>query len=107
MKIADVELIVGKYVKDEVLPNIPNSFERFMVGAGATLVIGKGEVLVQKHLPMLKQMEIIDNDGNVDIDRLYTASTNGMSAAGGSVKYKSFTFNQGDVDKLYSMLKEQ
>lgn len=105
MKIADIELIIGKYVKDEILPNIPNSLEKFMIGAGATLMIGKGEVLAQKHLPLLRQMEIVDNDGNVDIDKLYTASTNGMSAAGGNVKYKSMTFNQSDIDKLFSMLK--
>ncbi len=105
MKIPEIEIVIGRYIKNEVLPNIPNQLERFMVGAGATLMLGKSEILVKKHLDTLQKMDIIDGEGEVDIDKLYTASKEGMNAAGGTIKYKSMVFNQNDIDKLYSMLK--
>ncbi len=105
MKIPEIEIVIGKYIKNEVLPNIPNQLERFIVGAGSTLLVGKSEMLINKHLDMLQKMDIINEEGNVDIDKLYTAAKDGMAAAGGNVKYKSLIFNQNDIDKLYSMLK--
>lgn len=105
MKLAEIEIVLGKYIMQEVIPNIPSTLERFMIGAGATLFIGKGEVLLNKYTPILKSMDIIDVEGNVDIDKLYTASIEGMKASGGKIEYKGMTFNQTDIDKLYSMLK--
>lgn len=104
MKIYELELGVGEYIKKEVLPNIPNSLQKFIVSTASVLLIGKGEALIQKHLPTLQTMEIIDKEGNVDIDMLYQAAKQGMEVTG-KVEYKGMVFNTKDVDSLYKFIK--
>lgn len=103
MKIADLEIGIGKYIKQEVIPNLPDGFHKFLVYTGSVLVLGKGEQLIQKHLPTLETMDIIDKSGDIDIDKLYAAAKEGMKAAG-SVEYKGMTFNSKDVDSLYKFI---
>ena len=104
MKIADLEIAISKYIKSEVAPNIPNTLERFMVYTGSVLVLGKGEKLIQKHLPTLKSMDIINDQGDVDVDLLYQAAKEGIRATG-TVQIKSLIFNEADLDKLYQFIK--
>lgn len=106
MKIPDIEIVVGKYIKDEVIPHIPSTLAKFMIATGAALVIGKGETLIGKHLPMLTAIGVMGEDGDVDIDKLYNAARDGLAMSGGTVQFQGMIFNQTDVDKLYSMLKE-
>lgn len=103
MKIIDLEVGIGKYIKQEVVPNLPDGFHKFLVYTGSVLVLGKGEQLIQKHLPTLEAMDIIDKNGDVDIEKLYAAAKEGMKAAG-TVKYKGMTFNSADVDSLYKFI---
>lgn len=103
MNIADLEIGIGKYIKQEVIPNLPDGFHKFLVYTGSILVLGKGEQLIQKHLPTLEVMDIIGKNGDVDIDKLYAAAKEGMKAAG-TVEYKGMTFNSKDVDSLYKFI---
>ena len=106
MKLSEIEIVVGAYITQEVIPNIPSTLERFLIGAGSALVLNKGEVFIGEYIPILKKLGIMDNNGEIDIARLYSASKQGLKSSGGKIEYKSFTFNENDVDKLYSMLKE-
>lgn len=103
MKIADLEIGIGKYIKQEVIPNLPDGFHKFLVYTGSVLVLGKGEQLIQKHLPALVAMDIIDKNGDVDIEKLYEAMREGMKQAE-TVEYKGMKFNEKDVDSLYKFI---
>ena len=105
MKIVDVELVIGKYIKDVVLPAIPSSLMKFALATGSVLVMGKTEKLIQEHMKLLQSMEIIDQEGNVDVDALYKAAKEGIKATGGKIEIKGLIFNEQDIDKLYSMMR--
>lgn len=105
MKLVDIELVLGQYIKQEVIPAIPNPFIKFALAGGSFLAMGKVERLIQQYLTMLQAMDIIDIEGNVDIDALYNAAKEGMKATGGKLEVKGLIFNQSDIDKLYQMLK--
>lgn len=107
MKLSDIEIILGLYIKDEVLPHIPNTLTRFAVATGSALAIGKGELLIKEYMPIIKALGIIDVDGNVNIDALYKASKEGLDATGGKIQIGGLIFNSDDIEKLYGMLKEQ
>lgn len=107
MKIVDVELVIGKYIKDVVLPVMPSSLMKFALATGSVLVMGKTEKLIQEHMKLLQSMEIIDQDGNVDIEVLYKAAKEGIKATGGKIEIKGLIFNEQDIDKLYSMMRGQ
>lgn len=107
MKLSDIEVVLGFYIKDEVLPHIPNTLARFAVATGSALAIGKGELLLQKYMPLMNTLGIIDANGDVDIDALYKASKEGLEATGGKLQVSGLIFNNDDIEKLYRMLKEQ
>lgn len=107
MKIVDVELVLGKYIKEVVMPVMPSSLMKFALATGSVLVMGKTEKLVQQYLPILKAMDIIDEEGNVDIEALYKAAKEGIKATGGKLEIKGLIFNEQDIDKLYSMMRGQ
>lgn len=104
MQIADLEVGVAKYIKDEVAPNIPNTLQRFTLYTGSFLIAGKTERLIEKYMPTLKAMDIIDDSGEIDVDILYKAAKEGMAATG-TVEYKGMIFNSKDVDSLYKYIK--
>lgn len=107
MKIVDVELVIGKYIKDVVLPVMPSSLMKFALATGSVLVMGKTEKLIQEHMKLLQSMEIIDQEGNVDIEALHKAAKEGIKATGGKIEIKGLIFNEQDIDKLYSMMRGQ
>lgn len=107
MKIVDVELVIVKYIKDVVLPVMPSSLMKFALATGSVLVMRKTEKLIQGHMKLLQSMEIIDQDGNVDIEALYKAAKEGIKATGGKIEIKGLIFNEQDIDKLYSMMRGQ
>lgn len=107
MKIVDVELVLGKYIKEVVMPVMPSSLMKFALVSGSALVLRKTEKLIQEHMKLLQSMEIIDQDGNVDIEALYKAAKEGIKATGGKIEIKGLIFNEQDIDKLYSMMRGQ
>ena len=107
MKIVDIELVLGKYIKEVVMPVMPSSLMKFALATGSVLVMGKTEKLIQEHMKLLQSMEIIDQDGNVDIEALYKAAKEGIKATGGKIEIKGLIFNEQDIDKLYSMMRGQ
>ena len=107
MKIVDIELVLGKYIKEVVMPVMPSSLMKFALASGSALVLRKAEKLIQEHMKLLQSMEIIDQDGNVDIEALYKAAKEGIKATGGKIEIKGLIFNEQDIDKLYSMMRGQ
>ena len=106
MKISDIEVVLGMYIKNEVIPNIPNTPEKFMIAVGSSLIALKGEKLIQQYMPLLKTMDVVDESGDVDIDMLHNVLTNSLETIGGKLDIRGLIFNKADLDKLYSMLKE-
>lgn len=105
MKLDQIELVLAQYIKQEVIPAIPNPIIKFALAGGSFLAIGKFEKLIEQYLTILQSMDIIDKEGNIDIDSLYSAAKEGLKATGGKLDIKGLIFNQNDIDKLYSMLK--
>lgn len=103
MQIADFELGIAKYIKQEVAPNIPNSLLRFGLYTGSVIIAGKTERLIEKHMPTLKAMDIIDDNGEIDVDLLYKAAKEGMAATG-TVEIKGMVFNSQDIDSIYKFI---
>lgn len=69
-----------------------DTLARFAVATGSALAIGKGELLLQKYMPLMNTLGIIDANGDVDIDALYKASKEGLEATGGKTTGKRTYF---------------
>lgn len=98
-----------RYADNEVIPHLPGGKG---IGAGIALALimdgGRSRILALREHPAVKLMQIMDEQGNIDLDRLYNAARpkfeNKLSV---SVPFiGELKFDQNDVDKLYKYIQE-
>lgn len=99
-----------RFAENEILPHLPTAQG---IGAGIVLALvmdgGKEKILALRENAAVQMMGIMDEDGNVDIDRLYTAARARFADKKLPVRVPllgELTFDANDVDKLYRYLQE-
>ena len=100
---------VVRFIDTEILPHLPTGKG---IGAGIAVALimdgGKERILALRESPVVQMMGVMDEAGNINIDRLYNAAR---------PKFEQklpvpipfigdLTFDQNDVDKLYRYIKE-
>ena len=98
-----------RFADNEIIPHLPGGKG---IGAGIALALimdgGRSRILALREHPAVKLMQIMDEQGNIDLDRLYNAARpkfeNKLSV---SVPFiGELKFDQNDVDKLYKSIQE-
>lgn len=98
-----------RFSDNEIIPHLPGGKG---IGAGIALALimdgGRSRILALREHPAVKLMQIMDEQGNIDLDRLYNAARpkfeNKLSV---SVPFiGELKFDQNDVDKLYKYIQE-
>lgn len=98
-----------RFADNEIIPHLPGGKG---IGAGIALALimdgGRSRILALREHPAMKIMQIMDEQGNIDLDRLYNAARpkfeNKLSV---SVPFiGELKFDQSDVDKLYKYIQE-
>lgn len=103
MKLADIELGILKYIKQEVASKA-TGIKKFLIYSGVALGAEKGERMLQEYLPILQNMGLVSPEGDIDIDSLYNAMKIGIKESGDFV-FGGFKFNEQDVDKLFQYIR--
>lgn len=98
-----------RFADTEIIPHLPSGKG---IGAGIMLALimegSREKILTLRENPAVKLMRIMDEPGNIDLDRLYNAARpkfeNKLSV---SVPFiGELKFDQNDVDKLYKYIQE-
>ena len=98
-----------RFADNEIIPHLPSGKG---IGVGIMLALimegSREKVLALRENPAVKLMQIMDEQGNIDLDRLYNAARpkfeNKLSV---SVPFiGELKFDQNDVDKLYKFIQE-
>lgn len=105
MKLTDIELGVIDYIHQEIAAKA-TGLTKFLIYTGSFLGAAKGEKLIAQYLPILQQMDLIDEEGDIDIEALYNAAKQGIKQSG-SFEYKGIIFDEKDIDKLYNYIKNK
>ena len=100
-----------KYVDGEILPNMTGA-KKFALGVYMALAaenIG-GIIMKYKDNPAIAALNVVDGNGNIDIDRLRTAAMSVMRNSG-KVSFDIpmlgvLTMNEDDIDALYEYITE-
>lgn len=101
---------IVKYLDSEITPNI-NGWQKWVFGALASTAMLKTTNIFNalKENPLIKMLEVIDENDNIDIDTLYREFY--KQAQKGAVTFDvpmigPMTINHTDVEKLYRYIKE-
>lgn len=98
-----------RFADNEIIPHLPVGKG---IGAGIALALimdgGRSRILALREHPAVKLMQIMDEQGNIDLDRLYNAARpkfeNKLSVSLPFIG--ELKFDQNDVDKLYKYIQE-
>lgn len=98
-----------RFADNEIIPHLPGGKG---IGAGIALALimdgGRSRILALREHPAVKLMQIMDEQGNIDLDRLYNAARpkfeNKLSVSLPFIG--ELKFDQNDVDKLYKYIQE-
>ena len=98
-----------RFIETEILPHLPTGKG---IGAGIAVALimdgGKEKILSLRSHPVVQVMGVMDENGNVNIDRLYNAARPKFEQKlPVSVPFiGELKFDQNDVDKLYRYIQE-
>ena len=101
---------VTRFADLEIIPHLPTGKG---IGAGIALALlmdgGKARILQLREHPAVHLMGIMDEQGNVDLDRLYSAARPKVDGQRLPVTIPiigELRFDVNDLDKLYKYIQE-
>ena len=101
--------VINSYIDREIAPLSAgmNSVQQLLFGFQLGVIKRKSQALINNFLSgsSAKMLHLVEGD-EVDVDTLYGALSDAMSAQG-SVEILGIKLTNADVNKLYSMIKEQ
>ena len=99
---------VAQYADNEIIPHLPTGKG---IGAGIALALimdgGKSRILALKDHPAVQMMGIMDEEGNIDLERLYNAArarVDGKKIPLTIPVIGELRFDVNDVDRLYKYI---
>ena len=98
-----------RFADNEVIPHLPGGKG---IAAGVMLALimesGKEKLLALRENPAMQMMQVLDENGNIELDRLYSAARPRFEnkLAVSVPLLGELRFDQGDVDKLYKYMQE-
>lgn len=100
----------SKYADNEIIPHLPTG-KGIAVGTALTLIMdgGKSRLLQLREHLVVQLMGVMDEDGNIDLDRLYNAArpkVDGQKVPLPIPIIGELRFDVNDVDKLYRYIQE-
>lgn len=101
---------VAQYAENEIIPHLPTGKG---IGAGIALALimdgGKSRILALKDHPAVQMMGVMDEAGNIDLERLYNVARprfDGQKLPVTVPIIGELRFDVGDLDKLYRYIQE-
>ena len=110
--ISGVQVALAEFIDQRILPAISNdnSALKWLIGGASTLFLGNIDKAASHYAPMLKSIGIMDESGNLDIDKAETF-VNSAFAKQQTVRVPMMgvpiTFDKSDGDALIAILKKQ
>lgn len=102
---------VTRFADNEILPRLPTG-KGIEAGILLALVMegGREKLLALREHPAVKMMGVMDESGNVDVERLYSVARPKLDGKKLPVSVPiigELRFDVNDLDRLYSMVQEE
>lgn len=108
--IEQIEHGLAFYLDRELMPNLPEQgIQKVLIGMTMGLAVKKASslILALRENPVVKMLEIIDENGNVDLETVKNEFKRNVPDSGFTLDIPmlgSMTFHRSDVDLLYKYI---
>lgn len=104
---AQVKEGILQYAQNEII-NKAQGPAKFLLYTGLSLISPKLDEMYQQYKtnPLIKSLDIIKDNDEIDVDKLYTAMKNAINKVG-KFEFMGVIFNSNDVDLLYNHIRNQ
>lgn len=110
MTVSQIKGAAAEYIDTEFAAKIPG-IGKWVVGMGAAAYISQMDALVEKNLGMLVQLGYAQEDGQIDVDKLYQDMHTQATKYGKIVQniplLGEVTFSVDDIEKFYKICREE
>ncbi len=102
---------LSRFADNEVLPRLPTG-KGIAAGIALALVMegGRDKLLALREHPVVQMMGVMDESGNVDVEKLYSVARPKLDGKKLPVSVPiigELRFDVNDLDRLYSMVQEE
>lgn len=106
VNLTQIELGLMNYIEAEIIAKAA-PLQKFMTGTAVALAAPKFKKMILDYTnnPVMKTLEVVDENGMVDIDKVYTAAKEAYKKSG-SISAFGLVFDEKDLDKLYEHIKK-
>ena len=103
MDISNISIALLAYSEKNMLPKIPQTFNRWLTYAGLLAKMPNIEKTIQQNIPMLKDMGIIDDNNNIDFTKIRNLGNAAFEKVP-VINIADFDFNCKDFEEFLNFL---
>lgn len=108
-----VEKGIGTYLDEQLMPKLPvTGLYKVLIGTGVSISVKRiGKAIDNlKTNPVLNSLELVDKDGNIDVDIVITELKKQIPQEGLKLQYNKFgnldiTITQSDLEEVLRCIK--
>lgn len=104
ISLSKISQVLPEFVDTRLMPSAP-SMMKWILGGGTFLILHQADTLINKYLPMLKQLGIVDEEHKVDIE-MARGFLNSAFDKSGVVEYLGFRFDNSDGEALVNIMEK-
>lgn len=104
MNVIQFENKLLSYISEEMLPKMPNNLNKFLGYMTVGALTTKMDNILQPYMNMAKKINVIDEQGQIDLDALDKALCYAFDNIP-TINLWNFTFTKSDVPHFISYMK--
>lgn len=99
-----IQNVLPEFVDTRIMPNV-SAASKWLAGGGTFLILRQSDTLIDKHAPALKQIGLVNENNQLDIE-LFKGFLNSAFDKAGEVDFMGFTFDRHDGEALIGIMEK-
>ena len=104
ISLSKMNTVVAEFAETRLIPSAP-PLVKFLIGGAIPLVNNKINDIINQYVPIGKQLGLINNSNQLDIDKFKQAIDNGFNTSG-NINALGFIFTREDGQQLISIIEK-
>ena len=104
ISLSKIQNVLPEFIDTRMMPVAPSNV-KWLLGGATFLMLGQADTLIGKYLPMLKALNLVNDNNQLDIE-LAKGFINSAFSKSETLSFYGFTFNPHDGEALLAILEK-